>query len=433
MEDLNRVLDTSEESMADSTIFNYLSENAQLESLEALKTAQTWTGFFSLLKELTRASLNDFWFKVAILLTLYQNTEKIQWTPQEIVQEFHWIQENVRKKLIAQLSKSTWLEFSEGTYKLSVFARSILSTFTSLIHQENMADALGASISSLTLLEMYQNDPTNTLRMFLNELIRVDNDIVTTMESKSEYLVRKLNKRIRNQFNVAIKSREHLENLPTDNYNSYRLKQEIHEKLSGFHARLSQVQKAQNDLVARQIILADKTLTHNDINTYLINATIDDLAKIGRKAVSIPIQVKDMIPQLMVYETEWQLEKEQIQKDRRSWSEAEMAKESQETPLQQSRFLNFVGEIQQTLNKNNIFTLEKFIPKENWNMSSFRFSMISVLESRDVPMQLNPQKGTMCPKLQIEYPEQEPFTEMINDPFTAVKEITKANVAYAEE
>lgn len=420
----------TDENIQENSTANYIQPNVDLSKLDVWKIAQSWSGFYELLKELTRSSINDFWFKVSILLTLYQNSEQTQWTPQEIVQEFNWLQDNIRKRLIAQLSKSNWLEFVEGTYRLSSFGRSILSTLSALIHQENVSDALGANISSLTLLEMYENDPTNTLRMFLNELIRVDNDIVSTMESKSEYLVRKLNKRIRSQFSIAIKSREHLEHLPNNNFNAYRLKQEIHEKLSGFHSRLSEVQKAQNALVARHIILADQTLTQHDINTFLINASIADLAKIGHNAISIPITVSDMIPQLMMSETELQLTKERVPKGRRSWSEPEMAVESEENFLQQSRFLQFVGEVEEALKKKS-FALEKFVPKTDWNTSSFRFCMLSVLESGE-PENTTPEQAKLCPKLKVEYPKKEPFVEVINDKNSSVQEITKAIVSYAD-
>lgn len=304
-----------------------------------------------------------------------------------------------------------------------------------LTQQEKVPDALGANISSLTLLEMYQNDPTNTLRMFLNELIRIDNEIQNTLESKSEYLVRKLNRRIRAQFDIAVKSRQHLENLPANDYNAYRLKQEIHEKLSSFHSRLSHIQRVQNDLVARRIILADQSLTQHDINTFLITSTVDGLAQLGRSAISPPIFIGEVVPQLMIYETEWQIEKERIEEERRGWSIAEMANESEEKWVSHSRFLNLVGEVKHKLNRDKSFTIEGFVPFENWTTSCFRFCMLSLLESGDIPGQMEFIQQQTCPKLKVEYPDDEAQASavMLNDPFSGVKEITKGVVTQAEE
>ena len=123
----------TDENIQENSTANYIQPNVDLSKLDVWKIAQSWSGFYELLKELTRSSINDFWFKVSILLTLYQNSEQTQWTPQEIAQEFNWLQDNIRKRLIAQLSKSNWLEFVEGTYRLSSFGRSILSTLSASI------------------------------------------------------------------------------------------------------------------------------------------------------------------------------------------------------------------------------------------------------------------------------------------------------------
>ncbi|NUM34166.1 MAG: hypothetical protein HUU50_06460 [Candidatus Brocadiae bacterium] len=417
------------------SLSSYLREDIALEEVPSLKTAQTCTSFFSLFKELVRNNLNDFWIKFAILLYFSQDKDKTEWTPQDLANGLYWLKENHRKRLVWQLSKSGWINYTDGTYKLSTFGRSILTMLVALTQQEKVPDALGANISSLTLLEMYQNDPTNTLRMFLNELIRIDNEIQNTLESKSEYLVRKLNRRIRAQFDIAVKSRQHLENLPANDYNAYRLKQEIHEKLSSFHSRLSHIQRVQNDLVARRIILADQSLTQHDINTFLITSTVDGLAQLGRSAISPPIFIGEVVPQLMIYETEWQIEKERIEEERRGWSIAEMANESEEKWVSHSRFLNLVGEVKHKLNRDKSFTIEGFVPFENWTTSCFRFCMLSLLESGDIPGQMEFIQQQTCPKLKVEYPDDEAQASavMLNDPFSGVKEITKGVVTQAEE
>lgn len=341
-----------------------------------------------------------------------------------------------KKKIITQLSRSNWLIFHEGNYQLSPFAKSILSMLTTLVHQEEIPDALGANISSLSLLEMYQNDSSNTLRMFINELVRVDKDIQNTLESNSEYLVKKLNKRVRSQFEIAIKSREHLEHLPSKDFHTYRLKQEIHEKLAGFHARLSQVQRAQNDMVARKIVLADKSLSQHDIDSFLISSSAEQLADLGRSAISSPIKVTDLVPQLMIYETEWQMEKERIKESRVGWTQLEMASESEDDPVKHNKFLRLVGEVNHVFERQEHFRIEEFIPHENWETSSFRFSMLSVLESGVIPTSFNVLSEEVCPQLQVEYPEDIkpalPIAEL-NDQFSGVKEITKGVVSQVKE
>ncbi len=436
--EINDIENFDEKSQKDTeeiSLASYLKADIALEEVPALKTAQSCTSFFTLFKELVRNNLNDFWVKFAILFFFSQDKEKTDWTPQDLANGLYWLQENHRKRLIWQLSKSGWLNFADGTYKLSTFGRSILTMLVALVQQEKAPDALGANISSLTLLEMYQNDPTNTLRMFLNELIRIDNEIQNTLESKSEYLVRKLNRRIRMQFDIAVKSRKHLENLPTNDYNAYRLKQEIHERLSSFHSRLSHVQRVQNDLVARRIILADQSLTQHDINTFLITSTVDSLAQLGRSAISPPILIADVVPQLMIYETEWQIEKERIEEQRRGWSAVEMVDESKENMVTQSRFLNLVGEVKHRLSRDNSFTIEGFVPYESWSNSCFRFCMLSLMESGDIPNQMDFIQKQSCPRLKIEYPgdEAQASAAIINDPFSGVKEITRGIVTQAEE
>ena len=408
----------------------YLHPQVSLDDLPYLKSAQQCSALFILIKELVRSNLHGFWIKLAVLLFFSQDKHKTRWTPQELATELHWLQEHARKKVIMQLSRGNWLNYREGAYELTAFGRSILTMLTALIEQEQIPDALGANVSSLTLLEMYQQDPTNTLRMFLNELVRVDNEIQSTLESKSEYLVRKLNRRIRSQFEIAVKSRQHLENLPTGDFSSYRLKQQIHERLSCFHARLSQVQRIQDDLIARKIVLADKTLSQHDISDFLINSSIKELAAIGRPFIATPIAVPDLIPQLMVYEAEWQLEKEHLPENRKSWSEMEMASESQEDLHSHSRFLQFAGEVKHILDRQEQFTLENFVPWENWSMSCFRFSMIAVLESAELPVNFQVASNDVCPQVTVSYPHDgvELDVARIDDHLTGVKEINRGIV-----
>ena len=427
-------LQTKEEKESEISLNAYLQPEISPDELPFLKTSQQWTPFFILFKELVRTNLNDFWVKLAVLFLFSQDKNKTRWTPQELSVELNWLREVPRKRIIAQLSRSNWLSYNEGGYQISTFGRSILSMLTSIIHQEKSPDALGANISSLTLLEMYQHDPTNTLRMFLNELVRIDEEIQKTLESKSEYLTRKLNKRLRNQFEVAIKSRKHLENLPTNDFNAYRLKQQIHERLSAFHARLSQVQRIQNDLVARKIIIADQSLSQHDISSFLINSSRDDLAKLGRTFVSVPLTITDLIPQLMVYETEWQMEKEHIQEIRRGWSDVETAVESQENLITHSRFLQFAGEVKHNLYRKEQFTIEEFVPKENWSISCFRFCMLWVLENGDLHSSLG-LAGESCPKIKIGYPQDSVSSPVaqLNDHLSGVKELSRGIVSKAEE
>lgn len=414
----------------EETLASYFMAGVTPEEIEPIRAAQACSGLFTLLKELVRTQMPDFIVKLAMLLVLARDGSKTSWSPQELAKEFFWLQEGPRKRIIAQLSRSNWLIFSEGNYQLSTFGRGVLAVFTALAPQEKAPDALGANISSMTLMEMYQNDPTNTLRMFLNELVRIDEEVERTLESKSEYLIRKLNRRLRTQFEIAIKSREHLEHLPNDDFQSYRLKQQIHERLSSFHSRMSQVQRVQNDLVARKIILADKSLTHHDINTFLISASVEKLARLGRQFIACPLRIPDLIPPLMVYETEWQLEKNHDKKLKRAWSEVEDVAESKEDVMARSRFFQFMGEVEHTLSHKPEFTVEGFVPRDNWSTSALRFSMLAVMESGEMPESI--QIGQDIPSLKIKvcYPEDSVDlpVAVIDDQFCGVKEITKGIV-----
>ena len=413
------------------SLSSYLSDGVSPEAIEPLRAAQQCAPLFTLFKELVRTQLPDFEAKLAVLLVLARDDSKTAWSPQEMAQDLWWLQEVTRKRIIAQLTRSNWLVFSDGGYQISTFGRGVLAVFTSLVRQEKMPDALGANISSMSLVEALEEDPTNTMRMFLNELVRIDQEVEKTLESKSEYLIRKLNRRLRTQFDVAIKSREHLEKLAPQDFQAYRLKQQIHERLSSFHARLSQIQRVQNDLLARKIILADKSLSYHDINTFLIAAPAEKLARLGRRFISPPIRVPDLIPALMVYETEWQLEKSHDKKNRRTWSVVEDVAESHEDIIQRSRFFQFMGEVEHTLNHKGGLTIEEFIPRENWAQSAFRFSMMAVMESGELPEHVTNSAAQTSPRIQVTYAEDTAMlpTAILDDQFCGVKEITRGAVA----
>ncbi|BBM82035.1 hypothetical protein [Candidatus Uabimicrobium amorphum] len=412
---------------------SYLKKNIPVAEVESIGNAEACKPFFQLFKELTRTNLNDFFIKMSVLLQLSSNKDKTSWTPQEMAHEFHWMRQEVRKRMIQQLSRSGWLVFNEGSYEITRFGKSILSVLSAMPKDENIEDALGANVSSFSLLEMSQDssDPSSNLRMFINELVKIDEDIESTIASKSEYLIRKMNRQVRSQFDVAIKSREYLQNVRTESFRNYRLKQKIHEKLSQFHSRVSQVQRAQNDLVARKIILTDKSLTQHDVNSFLVNTNLQKLAEIGKDLIAHPIHVPDLVPALLVYETEWQFEKERPQDNRRGWTdEFEMANEAEDNIGENNQFLSFITEIDYTLSKNDSVALEKIVPAENWATSGFRFSMIAVLEHSELPKDMDIENGESVPKLQIQSFDDGLQLEVVklNDFVTGVKEITKGVV-----
>ncbi|WP_372369899.1 hypothetical protein [Candidatus Uabimicrobium sp. HlEnr_7] len=425
--------ENSEDTIPENQLEGYLKKNIPLAEVESISSAQACKPFFQLFKELTRTNLDDFYIRMSVLLQLSSNRDKTSWTPQEMAHEFHWMRQEIRKKIIQQLSRSGWLIFNEGSYEITRFGKSILSVLSAMPKDEGLEDALGANISSFSLLEMSQqnNDPSNNLRMFINELVKIDEDIESTIASKSEYLIRKMNKQVRSQFDVAIKSREYLQNVRTESFRNYRLKQKIHEKLSQFHSRVSQVQRAQNDLVARKIILADKSLTQHDVNSFLINSSLEKLAQVGKDLIAHPIHVPDLVPALLVYEAEWQFEKERPDDNRRSWADQfEMANESEDTISENNQFLNFITEIDYALSKSDSVTLEKIVPAENWATSGFRFSMIAVLEHSELPKNMDIENEESIPKLQVHSLDDGLQLEVakLNDFVTGVKEITKGVV-----
>lgn len=428
---INKKNEISEDAPIKKTdLESYLKKDIPMNEIASIGSAQQCQPFFELFKELTRMTLDDFFIKISILLQLSSDREKTSWTPQEITHEFHWLRKDVRKKCIQHLSRSGWLSFIDGAYQITRFGKSILSVLVAMPKDENLGDALGANISSFSLLEMSakNNDPASNLRMFINELVKIDEDIESTMASKSEYMIRKMNKQVRTQFNVAIRSREYLEKLKSENFRNYRLKQKIHEKLSNFHSRVSQVQRAQNDLVARKIILTDKSLTQHDVSTFLINTSLEKLAEMGKKYISHPISVPDLVPALLMYDTEWQFEKERPQDNRRSWSDdMEFASETDDDVTANNRFLSVITEMDYALQKKETVTLENFVPSENWTSSAFRFSMIAVLEHSELPKGMDIESTESIPKLQIEsfHKGLELEVAEINDPTTEVKEITK--------
>lgn len=420
----------------DIALGNSLSQNVTIDQIPQLKIAQKFSSIFSLLKELGRSNLNGFILKIAVLLLFAQNTQKTTWSSSELNQDLQWMQDSVRKNIIKSLVQSNWLVFDNVKYQLNILGRSLLTMMTALVEQETTLeeppqDSLGATVSSLALAEMTQTNPANTMRMFINELMRIDSEIENTLESKSEYHIRKLNRRIHSQFNVAIRSRQHLENLPSKDYQTYRLKQEVHERLSSFHARLSQVQRTQNDMVARKIILADQSLTQHDINEFLIASSIEELTNLGKKAIGQPITVPDIAPVRMIHEAEWYLEKDRTKQDRIGWGNLELANESEENVVQYSRFLQFTGEIHQILAQHTQFNIEEITPRQDWATSGFRFCMLSVLESGEVPSNLVENVQVSCPKLHIEQPKGME-TAIIKDEPTEVLEISRGIASQAK-
>lgn len=88
----------NKEDMEDISLSGYLKPGISQKELPYLQTAQKCSSLFLLFKELVRSHLNDFWIKLSILIFLAQDKSKTTWTPHELTNDLHWVQEGPRKK-----------------------------------------------------------------------------------------------------------------------------------------------------------------------------------------------------------------------------------------------------------------------------------------------------------------------------------------------
>ena len=108
----------------------------------------------------------------------------------------------------------------------------------------------------------------------------------------------------------------------------------------------------------------------------------------------------------------------------------ENAGEGKDDLIDDSRFFNFVGEVEHALETKEQFAIENFVPQDNWGTSSFRFTMLSVLESGELPNHLQKVGQVATPEIDV-WSEDSLLmvTEILDDQFSGVKEITKGIVS----
>ena len=111
------LFDENAEDTSNEELDGYLKKNIPIAEVESIGNAQACKPFFQLFKELTRTNLNDFFIKMSVLLQLSSNKDKTSWTPQEMAHEFHWMRQEVRKRIIQQLSRSGWLVMEVLTHQ----------------------------------------------------------------------------------------------------------------------------------------------------------------------------------------------------------------------------------------------------------------------------------------------------------------------------
>lgn len=223
------------------------------------------------------------------------------------------------------------------------------------------------------------------LAHLLNRLGQLEQELVSAVDSASEPAILKARERFEAVWKRIEQGTEIIRRI-SRNREMDRETHRLGQKIALFQSRLTRVasifQRAMNDIDRQRVHLGNSGISTSDLNRYLMNRSIDELAEFLKEAAGGPAQPIILLADLLADVAEYELidrkkeEKEAWRLPTLIYSEAEEAFMKEELP----HLKGLIGDV--TEMEEASLPLKSIIPKESFEVSSYRLSMLSLAGGR---------------------------------------------------
>lgn len=219
------------------------------------------------------------------------------------------------------------------------------------------------------------------LAHLLNRLGQLEQELISAVESASEQAILKARERFKAVWKRIEQGTEIIRRI-SRNREMDRETHRLGQKIALFQSRLTRVtsifQRAMNDIDRQRMHLGNSGVSTSDLNRYLMNRSADELAVFLEGAVGVPAQPIVLLTDLLADVAEYELiEREKEEKE--AWrlpnliySEAEEGLLKEELP----HLKGLIDDVTET--EEASLPLKSVIPKESFEVSSYRLSMLSL-------------------------------------------------------
>lgn len=223
------------------------------------------------------------------------------------------------------------------------------------------------------------------LAHLLNRLGQLEQELVSAVDSASEPAILKARERFEAVWKRIEQGTEIIRRI-SRNREMDRETHRLGQKIALFQSRLTRVasifQRAMNDIDRQRVHLGNSGISTSDLNRYLMNRSMDELAAFLKGAMGIPAQPILLLTDLLADVAEYELidrekeEKEAWRLPDLIYSEAEAGFMKEELP----HLKDLIGDVTET--EEVSLSLKSVIPRESFEVSSYRLSMLSLTGGR---------------------------------------------------
>lgn len=305
------------------------------------------------------------------------------WNLSELRHHFAYITDTAFDTVMRRLRGGDLINYDRenNSYSVTSLGLQVNSAVTYFLKSYE-DEGLGLITGILYAGEAMGNISKEELAHLLNRLGQLEQELHSAIESASEPAILKARERFDSIWKRLEQGTDIISRIAKNqdmDRDTHRLGQSIAQAQSRLARVTSVFQRAINDLDRRRIHLGNSGVSTSDLNKLLINKTPDELIELLNGVIGMPVQPVFVLTDLLcdVAEDELKKDRERLEEFRLPSPVHSLAEDNpNDEDIPHLRELtNDLANL-----KEDMLLLKTVIPKENFEVSSYRLSMLSLAD-----------------------------------------------------
>lgn len=311
--------------------------------------------------------------------------DNTSWDVTELRQNFAYLTDTAFDTVVRRLRGGILISYDREKISYSVTPLGFqVNSAVSYFLKSYEDDGLGLLTGIIFAGDAMGNISSADLAHLLNRLGQLEQELLSAIETASEPTIKKARKRFET-IRKRIEQGTDVIRRIAKNQDMDRETHKLGQKVAHAQSRLVRVtslfQRAMNDIDRQRMHLGSSGISTSDLNQYLMNSTNDGLTSLLEGSIGIPSQPTFILSDLLIDVAEYEL----VEREREEQEEFKLPdpinSPEEENILEEDNphLISLVNDIAGL--KEETVPLKSSIPKESFEVTSYRLSMLSLADA----------------------------------------------------
>lgn len=311
------------------------------------------------------------------------------WSLIELRQHFAYLTDTAFETVIKRLRNGDLISYDREGNRYSVTplglqVNSAVSYFLKTFEDEGLGLLTGVLFAGQAMGNLSKEE----LAHLMNRLCQLEQELISAIESASEPTILKARERFEVVWQRIEKGTEVIRAIAKNqdmDRETHKLGQRVAEAQSRLARATSLFQRAMNDIDRQRIHLGNSGISTSDLNKYLMTKTVEGLTDLFKEAIGFPVQPRFLLTDVLADVAEYELV-ERLREEKEEWKLPDLVHSSQESNILEEETPHLrvlIGDMKEL--KDMIVRLKEVVPKESFEVSSYRFSMLGLGDHSLIP------------------------------------------------